>query len=144
MGISSVSWLLYTLPPWIQHHGRWHFTTMNSAPWTMTLYHHEFSTMDDDTINVLPLVQSPIYIYKLINDMLDRMLKDRKLCLLFQLFHDRDLSNHCKTNWIYHHIAERTRKSHPSVQDFQSTTRLVVSWMQQILDTMGHLLPPSI
>ena len=71
-----MSWLLYTLPPWIQHHGWWHHQC--SAPCSVPY----------------------IYIYKLINDMLDRMLKDRKLCLLFQLFHDRDLSNHCKMNWI--------------------------------------------
>ena len=76
MVISSVSWLLYTLPPWIQHHGWWH----HQCP--------------------APCSVPYVYIYKLINDMLDRMLKDRKLCLLFQLFHDRDLSNHCTMNWI--------------------------------------------
>ena len=40
-----------------------------------------------------------------------------------------------KINIIYHHVAGETRESHPSVQDLQSTTRLVESWMLQILDT---------
>ena len=54
------------------------------------------------------------------------------------------LSNHSKTNWIYHHIVQRRRKSHQNDQVLQSMTKLVVSWMWQILDTMGPLLPPSI
>ena len=32
-------------------------------------------------------------------------------------------------NRIYHHIAEGTMGSHPSVRDLQSMTRLVMAWM---------------
>ena len=47
-----------------------------------------------------------------------------------------------RNNRIYHHIAEGTRESHPSVHDLQSKTRLAKSWMLQIMDTrMGFPCP---
>ena len=40
-----------------------------------------------------------------------------------------------RVNRIYNHIVEGTREFHLSVHDLQSTTRLVESWMLQIIDT---------
>ena len=42
---------------------------------------------------------------------------------------------YCMINRIYHHIAEGTGESHPSVHDLQSTARLAESRMLQIMDT---------
>ena len=47
-----------------------------------------------------------------------------------------------ENNRIYHHIAEGTRESHPSVHDLQSKTKLAELWMLQIMGTrMGFPCP---
>ena len=112
------------------------------------LYHHEFSTMDDNTIWMSCPLFSPLYIYT--NRMLKLSQKVVSVVIwhIFQLFHDSEeitnLLNHSNTNLIYQHIAERARKSHSSVQDLQSPTRLEVSLMLQIFDTMAGPPPLSL
>ena len=47
-----------------------------------------------------------------------------------------------KTYRMYHQVAEGSKKSHPSVHDRQSTTRLPELWKLEIMDTRMEVLCP--